>query len=114
MAKKIHVKTNDRVYVLTGKDAGKSGKVIAVYPATGRILVEGVNLGTRHVKPRTRTQQGGLINQELPIDASNVMLVCSECKRPSKTGVKFLDNGDKVRFCKSCGEQISVIRSAKK
>ena len=114
MAKKIHVKTNDRVYVLTGKGAGKSGKVIAVYPEAGWILVEGVNLGTGNVKPRTCTQQGGLINQELPIDASNVMLVCSECKRPSKTGVKFLDNGDKVRFCKSCGEQISVIRSAKK
>ena len=114
MAKKVHVKTNDRVYVLSGKDAGKSGKVIAVFPASGRVLVEGVNIVTRHGKPRTRTQQGGLINQEQPIHASNVMLVCSECKRPSKTGVKFLDNGDKVRFCKACGEQNYVIRKAKK
>lgn len=114
MAKKIHVKRDDRVYVLNGKDAGKSGKVIAVYPDSGRVLVEGVNIVTRHVKPRSSTQQGGLITQESTIDASNVMLVCPECKRPSKTGSRFLDNGDKVRFCKSCGKQISVIRSGKK
>ncbi|MGI6507061.1 MAG: 50S ribosomal protein L24 [Saccharofermentanales bacterium] len=112
--KKIHVKRDDQVYVLTGKDAGKTGKIIAAFPATGRVIVEGVNIATRHVKPRSQHQQGGIIRQEMPIDASNVMLVCQKCKRPSKTGKKYLENGDKVRFCKACGETISVISKGKK
>ncbi|HPX93290.1 MAG TPA: 50S ribosomal protein L24 [Bacillota bacterium] len=111
---KLHVKVDDQVYVLTGKDAGKTGKIIAAYPAKGRVIVEGVNIATRHVKPRSQTQQGGIIRQEMPIDASNVMLVCQKCKRPSKTGRKYLENGDKVRFCKSCGATISVISKGKK
>lgn len=114
MAKKVHVKTDDRVYVLTGKDAGKTGKVLEVDKANGRVVVEGVNMVTRHVKPRSRTQQGGLVHQELAIDASNVMLVCSHCKRPSKVGKKILENGEKVRYCKACGETISTIRKGKK
>lgn len=113
MAKKVHVRVDDRVFVLSGKDAGKTGKVLKVYPATGRVVVAGVNLVTRHVKPRSRTQQGGLVHQEQAIDASNVMLVCSHCKRPSKVGKRILDNGEKVRYCKACGETISSIRKGK-
>lgn len=111
---KLHVKVDDQVYVLTGKDAGKTGKIIAAYPAKGRVIVEGVNIATRHVKPRSQTQQGGIIRQEMPIDASNVMLVCQKCKRPSKIGRKYLENGDKVRYCKSCGATISVVNKGKK
>lgn len=111
---KLHVRVDDQVYVLTGKDAGKTGKIIAAYPDKGRVIVEGVNIATRHVKPRSQQQQGGIIRQELPIDVSNVMLVCQKCKRPTKVGRKCLDNGDKVRYCKSCGATVSVISKGKK
>jgi large subunit ribosomal protein L24 len=110
---KLHIKKNDNVYILTGKDAGKSGKVLDVNPATGRVVVEGVNIVTKHKKPRGRNQEGGIIKQEGSIHASNVMFVCSKCKRPSKTGKKFLPKGEKVRFCKSCGEVIDTLREAK-
>ena len=110
---KVHVKKDDQVFVLTGKETGKTGKVLRVDPDKGRVLVEGVNVVKKHKKPRGRNQQGGIIAQEAPVDASNVMLVCSKCKRPSKTGRKFLENGEKVRFCKACGEIIDTIRQAR-
>lgn len=110
---KIHVKKNDQVFILTGKDAGKTGKVLDVNPAKGRIIVEGVNIVTKHKKPRGRNQQGGIITQEGSIDASNVMLVCSKCKKPSKTGSKILENGEKIRYCKACGEMIDTVRQVK-
>lgn len=109
---KLHVKKDDKVYVLTGKNAGKTGKVLKVLPEDGRVIVEGVNMSVKHKKPRGRSQQGGLINQESPVSSSNVMLVCSKCNRPSKTGSR-LENGAKVRFCKACGETIDVVREKK-
>jgi large subunit ribosomal protein L24 len=111
---KIHVKKDDKVFVLTGKDAGKSGKVLDVVPEKGRVIVEGVNMSTKHKKPRGRNQQGGIVHQESPISSSNVMLVCSKCKRPAKVGRKILENGEKVRVCKACGEVVDTIRQAKK
>lgn len=111
---KIHVKKDDKVFVLTGKDAGKTGKVLEVVSDKGRVIVEGVNMSTKHKKPRGRNQQGGIIHQESPVSSSNVMLVCSKCKRPSKVGRKILENGEKVRVCKACGEMIDTIRQAKK
>jgi len=110
---KLHVKKDDQVYVLTGKDTGKTGKVLEVDPDKGRVLVEGVNIVTKHKKPRGRNQQGGIVKQEGSISASNVMLVCSKCKKPSKTGRKFMENGEKVRYCKACGEIIDTIRQAR-
>lgn len=109
---KVHVKKDDNVYVLTGKNAGKTGKVLKVNPDESRVIVEGVNMSVKHKKPRGRNQQGGLINQESAISSSNVMLVCSKCKRPSKTGSR-LENGTKVRYCKACGETIDVVREKK-
>lgn len=111
---KIHVKKDDKVFVLTGKDAGKSGKVLDVVPEKSRVIVEGVNMSTKHKKPSGRNQQGGIVHQESPISSSNVMLVCSKCKRPTKVGRKILENGEKVRFCKACGEVVDTIRQAKK
>lgn len=111
---KVHVKKEDSVYVLSGKDAGKTGKVLKVIPAEGKVIVEGVNMSVKHEKPRGRYQQGGIIHQESPVSSSNVMVVCSKCKRPTKTGTKVLENGEKVRFCKACGEMIDTIRQAKK
>ena len=111
---KVHVKKDDSVYVLSGKDAGKSGKVLKVFPVTGRVIVEGVNMSVKHQKPRGRYQQGGIIHQEAPVSSSNVMVVCSKCKRPSKMGNKVMANGDKVRVCKACGAEIDTVAVAKK
>ena len=110
---KVHVKKGDTVYVLNGKDGGKKGKVMSVSPSTdpkeNKVLVEGVNIVTKHVKPKQGMRQGGLVHQESPINASKVMLICSKCNKPTKVGHKFLDNGSKARVCKKCGETIDVI-----
>ncbi|MDD2392481.1 MAG: 50S ribosomal protein L24 [Eubacteriales bacterium] len=113
MMAKVHVKKNDNVFVLTGKDAGKTGKVLEVDPAANRVIVEGVSMSVKHKKPRGRNQQGGIIHQESSVHASNVMVVCDKCKRPAKIGKKILPNGEKVRVCKSCGEIVGTIKSPK-
>lgn len=117
MANKIHVKKGDTVIVLSGKDRSdltkKKGKILEVIPDKNMVLVEGVNMTTKHRKPRNRYQQGGLIHQEAPINSSNVMLVCDKCKSPTKVGKKILANGDKARVCKKCGSEIDIIKEAK-
>jgi len=114
LANKVHVKKDDIVLVLTGKDKGKKGKVLSVNPSTYQVIVEGVNMSTKHKKPRGRYQQGGIIHQESPINSSNVMLVCDKCGKPTKIAKKILDNGQKVRACKHCDEVIDVILEKKK
>ncbi|MDD2560703.1 MAG: 50S ribosomal protein L24 [Eubacteriales bacterium] len=103
---KVHVKSKDEVIVIAGKDKGQKGKVLAVNPKSGRVTVEGEAMGTKHQKSRAQGQPGGLIHKEAPIDASNVMLVCQKCGKPSRAGRKVLDDGKKIRTCKKCGEQI--------
>ena len=103
---KVHVKSNDEVIVISGKDKGVKGKVLAVSPKAGRVTVEGVAVVTKHQKSRAQGQPGGIIRKEAAIDASNVMLVCQKCGKPSRAGHKVLENGSKVRVCKKCGEQI--------
>ena len=104
MANKVHVKKGDTVLVLSGKDRGKKGKVLSVNPEDSMVLVEGVNMTTKHVKPRSRYQQGGLVHQESPINSAKVMIVCSRCGKPTKVAKKFFDNGEKARACKKCDE----------
>ena len=110
---KVHVKKDDQVFVLTGKDTGKTGKILDVDKENSRVLVEGVNVVVKHKKPRGRNQQGGIIKQEAYISASNVMLVCNKCKRPGKTGRRIMENGEKIRYCKACGEMIDTIRQVR-
>lgn len=102
---KLHVKTKDEVIVISGKDKGSKGKVISVSPKTGRVTVEGVAMVTKHQKSRAQGQPGGIIHKEAAIDASNVMLVCQKCGKPSRAGVK-VEDGKKIRVCKKCGQQI--------
>lgn len=104
MANKVHVKKGDTVLVLSGKDRGKKGKVLNVNPAEGMVLVEGVNITTKHVKPKSRYQQGGIIHQESPVNSAKVMIVCSRCGKPTKVEKKIFDNGEKARACKKCNE----------
>ena len=103
---KVHVKTKDEVIVISGKDKGQKGKVLGVNPKTGRVTVEGIAMVTKHQKSRAQGQPGGIIHKEAAIDASNVMLVCQKCGKPSRSGTKVLEDGKKIRTCKKCGEQI--------
>ena len=100
----MHIKKGDTVVIIAGKDKGKTGKILTAIPKEKRVIVEGVNMVTKHQKPTPQMQQGGIIHQEGPIDVSNVMLYCKKDKTGVRVGYKFLDNGEKVRTCKKCGE----------
>jgi large subunit ribosomal protein L24 len=113
LSNKVHVKKDDNVYILSGKDRGKQGKVLSVNPDKGMVLVEGVNMSSKHKKPRNRYQQGGIIHQESPVNSSKVMLVCSRCGKPTKSEKTFLDNGQKARTCKKCNEIIDIVLDGK-
>ncbi|AEI46007.1 50S ribosomal protein L24 [Paenibacillus mucilaginosus] len=103
---KLHVKKEDTVIVITGKDKGKKGRVIAAFPRENRVLVEGVNMIKKHAKPSQQNPQGGILNQEAPIHVSNVMLVDPKSGQPTRVGYKVLENGKKVRVAKKSGEVI--------
>jgi large subunit ribosomal protein L24 len=100
----MDIKKGDMITVLTGKDAGKKGKVLKAFPKDKRVVVEGINRAKKHQRPSRAIPQGGILQIETPIDVSNVMLVCGKCNKPSRTAKKILDNGEKVRICKKCGE----------
>ncbi|NLW40360.1 MAG: 50S ribosomal protein L24 [Tissierellia bacterium] len=100
----MHVKSGDTVIVISGKDKGKIGKVLKVFPKENRIIVEGVNMVTKHMRAQGPTQQGGIIKREGPIHASKAMYYCEKDKKGVRIGHKFLDNGKKVRICRKCGE----------
>lgn len=102
---KLHVKKDDKVMVITGKDKGKTGRVIVAYPRENRVLVEGINMVKRHTKPSPQNQQGGIIEKEAPIHASNVMLIDPKSGKPTRIGYT-MENGKKVRVAKRSGEVI--------
>lgn len=104
MAKKLHVKKNDMVMIIAGKDKGKTGKVSRVFPEKGRLVVENLNVVKRHTRPTRTNAEGGIIEKEAPLDASNVLLVCGACNKATRTGMKVLEDGSKARFCKKCNE----------
>ena len=97
---KVHVKTGDKVVVINGKYRGKQGKVMQVSPSEGKVIVEGVNIVTKHVKPRSAEEQGGLIQAESALYADKVQLICPKRGRPTRVGHKINAKGKKVRVCK--------------
>jgi large subunit ribosomal protein L24 len=104
MSTKVKVKKNDQVKVLAGRDAGIQAKVLRVFPAKGKALVERVNLIKKHTRPNPQKQvQGGILEREAPIDLSKLMVVCPECSKPTRIGRKRLEDGRGVRLCKKCG-----------
>lgn len=105
MQKKFKIKKNDTVQVLTGKDKGKRGEIIRVIPKKDRVIVSGVNIVKKAVRPRSNQDQGGIIEVEAPVHISNVGLVCKKCGRPVKIGYK-IDGDKKVRVCRKCGETL--------
>lgn len=103
---KVHVKTGDTVLVISGKDKGKKGTVLAVSPKEGKIIVEKVNMVSKHVKPRRMGEQGGIIKAEGAMYASKVQIVCPRCKKQTRVAHKVYDNGTKERICAKCGEAL--------
>ena len=103
---KIHVKKGDMVQIITGKDAGKKGKILSVDTAKGRVVVEGANMVKRHTKPTRATAQGGIIEKEGTIASSNVLLYCNRCKGPVRHGKQTRADGARVRVCKKCGDSL--------
>lgn len=101
-----HIKKNDTVKVIAGKDRGKSGKVLRLIPKKDRVIVEKINMVKRHMKPSQQSRQGGILEKESPIHVSNLMLICSKCTDPTRVGYKVLDDNRKVRYCKKCEEVI--------
>ena len=100
----MKIRKEDNVLVIAGKDKGKKGKVRFVYPHQERVLIEGVNMIKTHSRVSQQVRQAGLIEREAPVNLSNVMLICTRCNKPIRVGFKHLDDGRKVRICRSCKE----------
>jgi large subunit ribosomal protein L24 len=111
----MEIKKGDNVVVIAGKDKGKKGKVLETSPKTGRLVVENVNIVTKHKKPRSAQDKGGIVKQTNPIDRSNVMVVCPVCEKATRIANKEL-KGNKVRICKKCGASLDkeFVKTIKK
>ena len=96
----LHIKKCDQVVVLYGAHKGKTGKVLSVNPKAGRVVVENVNMVTKHQKAKSQTEPGGILKQEAPINACKVMHICHKCNKPTRIAYKVLEGGRKVRVCK--------------
>ena len=101
----IKIKKGDRVIVLSGKDRGKSGTVMRVLPKDRKVIVEGVNVAKKHQRATKATMQGGIIDKDMPINASNVALVCGSCGQPTRIGYRF-EGTEKVRVCRKCEKDL--------
>jgi len=102
----VKIRKGDEVLVIAGKDRGKKGKIRLVDVKHGRVLVEGVNMIKTHSRAGAQVRQRGLIEREAPVPASNVMMMCSQCKSPVRIGIKVLEDGRRARVCRSCNEVI--------
>ena len=105
----MRIRIGDTVQVITGNDRGQQGKVLKVDHAAGKVLVEGMNRAYKHVRRSQKNPQGGRLSKEMPIDVSNVMLVCPSTGQPSRVGVRKAADGSKERFCKKSGASAGVI-----
>jgi large subunit ribosomal protein L24 len=98
----MKLRKGDRVRVIAGKDLGREGVIMRVLPERNRVIVEGVNVAKKHQRPQRATMQAGIIDKDMPLDASNVALVCGTCGGPTRIGYRFDANGKKVRVCAKC------------
>ena len=105
-ANKIRLKKDDKVKVLTGKDQGKIGKVLKVVKKTNRVIVENINVVKVHQRPTQANPQGGIVDKTMPVHVSNLMIMCNSCVKPTRIGIKQLEDGKRVRICKKCNQQI--------
>jgi large subunit ribosomal protein L24 len=100
----LGIKKNDSILVISGKEKGKRGRVLSVYPLKNSLLIEKINMIKKHMKPSRKYAQGGIIEKEAPIHMSNVMLICPKCNKPTRISNTSLQGGKKVRVCKKCRE----------
>lgn len=101
----MKIKKEDNVLILSGKEAGKTGKVMACMPKEGRVMVEGANMVTKHTKPKRQGEMGGRVETEAPINASNLMPICPKCDKATRVAYK-VDGDKKTRVCKKCGADL--------
>ena len=106
--RKVHIKKGDTVAVISGKEKGKKGKVLYIVPKKEKAIVEALNMITRHERPSQQNPQGGMVQREAPIHASNLKIICTKCNQPTRVGRRILEDGSKVRTCKKCSEIIDV------
>ncbi len=114
----MHIRKDDQVEVIAGDDKGspkdrRFAKVLRVIPSRNKVVVEGVNRVYKHMRPSNKNPQGGRLSKEMPIDVSNVLLVCSRCNRGVRIGRRFTDLGQKQRYCKSCGQSLGNVGPSK-
>ncbi|MGH7927432.1 MAG: 50S ribosomal protein L24 [Candidatus Binatia bacterium] len=102
----VQIRKNDSVMVISGKERGKTGKVLRVLPEKDALIIERVNLVKRHSKPRGPQQPGGIVEKEAAMHASNIMIMCDKCNAPVRIGRKQLADGKKIRICRRCGEAL--------
>jgi len=102
----LKVKKNDKVRVISGKDKGKTGKVLRIEPDKNKIYIERINIIKRHTRKKGQNQPGGIISKEGPIHLSNVRVICPNCGKLSRVGFEIKDSGEKIRICRKCGQQI--------
>ena len=103
---RFRIKKGDLVQVISGRDKGKTGKILSVVTNKQKIFVEKLNLIKRHTRPNQKNRQGGIIEKEAPLHISKVMLVCSNCGKPARVGIRQLEDGNKLRICRRCEEVI--------
>jgi large subunit ribosomal protein L24 len=103
---RLHIRKDDRVVIISGKDKGKKGKVLVSHPSDRTVVVEKINVATKHQKPKGQGKPGGIVHQENPIFASKVMLICNKCGKATRIAYKIVESGDRVRVCKKCGALI--------
>jgi large subunit ribosomal protein L24 len=101
---KYHIKKNDLVMVINGKEEGKSGRVLRVLTEKEKVIIEKINFVKRHSRPHGQQRQGGIVEKEAPLHLSNVMLLCEKCNKPVRIGHRVVEGGKKVRVCRKCGE----------
>jgi large subunit ribosomal protein L24 len=101
---KFHIKKNDLVMVTTGKEKGKSGRVLKSFPEKQKVLIEKINFIKKHARPHGQQRQGGILEKEAPLHISNVMLLCEKCNKPVRIGHRTLEGSKKARVCRKCGE----------
>ena len=102
----MRIRKGDKVQVLSGKGRGKQADVIRAIPSQGRVIVEGVHVAKRHAKPTRATMQGGVIDKFMPISVSSVAIVCDACGVPSRIGMRYDEQGRKIRVCRKCGADL--------
>ncbi len=103
---KIRIKKDDKVKVLTGKDKGKIGKVLKIVKKTNRVIIENINVVKVNQRPTQANPQGGIVEKNMPIHVSNLMIMCNSCVKPTRISMKLLEDGKRVRICKQCSQQI--------